>query len=136
MPFAVTQLPDEPIVIVKIELPIDQYLACTLSVNAQLARLAAESRTTLFVLVDVSDLAPSFSDVLIGLDTLKEQGSWIKQRQARGILVGTHPMINIAAKRLGQQFNVEMACFPTLQEALDYARAQQIASGDALDGEE
>jgi hypothetical protein len=134
MPFTVTQLPGEPIVIVKTGLPIDRYLASTLSVNAQLARLAAESRTTFFVLVDASDLTPSFSDVLIGLSTLEEPGSWIKQRQARGILIGTHPMIDIAAKRLMQQLGVRIIRIQTLQEALDHARAQ-IAGGSALDDE-
>ena len=134
MPFAITQMPDEPILIVKIEVPLEQHLASITSVNTQLAQLMNASSSQIYVLVDLRDQMLSFSDILIGIDLLKHPDSWIEQRAARPILVGSDPMIGIAVRRFKQQIKINLGHFETLDEALAYARAEIARSDRPGDG--
>jgi hypothetical protein len=123
MPFAITQLPGEPILIVRIEFPFDQSLTSVASVNNQLAQLTSASSGPLYILIDLRGQTPAFSDILIGMQLLDQPESWIEQRSARPILVGSDPMIGIAVKRVKQQFGIEASHFDTLEGALAFARA-------------
>jgi hypothetical protein len=124
MPFTVTQIPGEPIVIAQIEVPLEQHMASIKSVTDQLARLAATSSPLLFVLVDLRDQSLSFSDILIGMEILNAPPNWLAQPTVRTVLVGTDPMIGIALKRFKQQLGVDLTRFETIEDALAYARAE------------
>jgi hypothetical protein len=134
MPFAVTHMPDEPILIVRIEIPLDQYLPSAASVFSQLAHLTRTSSGDLFLLIDLRDQAPSFSDILIGMEFLGQPESGIEQRTARLLLVGSDPMLRIAVKRIKRQFGLDVVRFDTLEDALAYARAES-ARSNRLDEE-
>ena len=123
MPFAITHLPGEPIVIVRVEFPLDQYLSSVASINDQLAQLARASSRDLYILLDLRDQSPGFSDILLGMQLLDESDSWIDQRSAHPVLVGSDPMLGIAVKRARLQFGLDIVRFNTLEEALVYARA-------------
>jgi hypothetical protein len=122
MPFAIMQLPGEPVLIVRIEFPLDQHLTSAASINAQLAQLARASSSALYILIDLRDQFPAFSDILIGIQLLTQSESWIEQHSARPILVGSDPMLGIAVKRVKQQFGVDIARFNKLEDALAYVR--------------
>ena len=107
MPFAITHLPGEPIVIVRVEFPLDQYLSSVTSINDQLAQLARASSSDLFILIDLRGQSPAFSDILLGLQLLDESGSWIDQRSAHPVLIGSDPMLGIAVKRARHQFGMD-----------------------------
>jgi hypothetical protein len=134
MPFAITKLPGEPILIVRIEFPLDQYLSSVASINDQLVQLTRASSSALYILIDLRGRSPAFSDLLIGMQLLDESESWIEQRSARPVLVGSDPMLGIAVKRARHQFGLDTARFNTLEEALAYARAE-IAGTDRPDDE-
>jgi hypothetical protein len=134
MPFAITHMPGEPILIVRIEIPLDQHLPSATSVFSQLAHLARTSSAGLFILIDLRGQAPLFSDVLIGMQFFSELESGSEQHSARLVLVGSDPMLRIAVKRIKRQFGLDVVRFDTLEHALAYARAEN-ARTDRLDEE-
>ncbi len=134
MPFAIIQMPGEPIVLVRIEVPLEQHIASAASVNAQLAQLASASSGDIYILIDMRGQAPTFSDILIGIQLLNQPESWLEQRSARPVLVGTDPMLRIAIKRFKQQLGLDLVHFETMDEALVYARAE-IAKSNRRDNE-
>jgi len=125
MPFAVIKLPEEPIVIVSVALPIERHLSSLYSIWVQIDRLAREERGPLYEIVDVRNQDVSFSDILVALDELDDHppGS-IADPRIRTVLVGDHPMLAIAVKKLWQRFSLEIPVFATLDAALDYVRGE------------
>lgn len=124
MAFAISQLPDEPIIIVTVDLPLDRHLDSFRSTNEQLNHFAATGDELLYVVFDLRGEDVTFSDVIIGVDELdSDPASWIKYPRVILIAVGQHPVLEIAIKRVGQQFHVEMPRFTTLDEALVFIRA-------------
>ena len=134
MPFAIIQMPGEPIVLVRIEVPLEQHIASATSVNAQLAQLARASSGDIYILIDMRGQVPTFSDILIGIQLLNQPESWLEQRAVRPVLVGTDPMLRIAIKRFKQQLGLDLVHFETMDEALAYARAE-IAKSNRRDNE-
>lgn len=125
MPSAVIKLPDEPIVIVTIALPIERHLSSLHSVCAQIDRIARQVRRPLYTILDLRGQDLSFSDILLGLDEQKDQppGSMTDPR-VRPIVAGDHPLLAIAQKKARQQLAIEIPVFDTLQIALAYVRAE------------
>ena len=124
MPFTITYMPDEPILIVRIELPLDKHVPSAVSINAHLTQLTRASSDDLYILIDLREQTSTFSDVLVGMELLDKPDSWIALRRAHPILVGSDPMLEIAIKRFRQQFSVDIVHFAALDDALAYVRAE------------
>lgn len=124
MVFTVRSLRPEPIAIVTLALPLDRYPRGLSVVHQRLDHLAHGTPTPLTVIFDLSGQEPSFSDILLWL---AEQGpdvpGSIADPRLRPLLVGTHPVLTIAVKKASQKLGVELLHFPTLEPALDHARA-------------
>lgn len=126
MPFAAVKLPDEPIVIISGEVPIEKHLPSLHAIFAYLDRLATNQHGPLYCIVDTRSLHDlSYSDILIWLDEqrIRIAGS-IRDPRVRACAVGPQGLLNIAAKKLWQQFEVDFPIFPTMEEALAFIRTQ------------
>ena len=123
MAFAVKKLPDEPIVIVTIDLPVHEYEQNFRSLSNQLARLAENAAEGFEVILDGRTLDLSFSDVLLLIDLGQDTpaGTFADPRLHWSI-VGTHPLFAIAVKKVRQQLSAYVTLFETLDEALAAAR--------------
>lgn len=124
MAFSIIELPDEPIVIVTLDLPLDQHMESLHSLHVQLNHLVAEADgDLLYVVIDVSDQEVGFSDILIGLDVLEnDPASWINYSYVQTVVAGSHPMVTIAKKRVFQHLRIQIAVYPTLDDALNHIR--------------
>jgi hypothetical protein len=131
MSLILTRLPDEPIIIVKPALPVEQHIEYVLSVDAQCARLVAEQGSPLFRIVDLrmGDLA--YSDILLFLDIGKEnRHGALSDPRIRTLLVGRHPLLRIAARKAQQDLDLVIPVFPSMGEALAHIRAgTEVRSG-------
>ncbi|HML23359.1 MAG TPA: hypothetical protein PKD09_17015 [Aggregatilinea sp.] len=129
MGFTVRKLQGEPIAIVTLALPIERYPSGPGMICHQLSQLAAREPGPLFAIFDMRGLEPSLSDVYLWLAEQKhgKQGS-LTDARLRPILVGTHPMIPVAAKKIRQQLGIDVRCVPTMDEALATVRGQFASS--------
>ena len=124
MPFAVTQLPDEPIVIVSVELPVDQFQENFLAVNASLARVVNEADEQLHIIYDVREQEVTYSDVLLIVDLLRNVVTGLQPgRVPYTYLVGTHPVLQVAINKFQQELGFGVQILPTLDAALAIIRA-------------
>jgi hypothetical protein len=131
MAFAITQLADEPVVIVTIDLPLDRHMESLRSAKAHLTRLVTESRGPFYVIIDVREQDLAFSDILIGLDELGgDRACWANLPDVHLVAVGTHPLLPIGAKRFRQQLDLQMDTFETFDDALAHIRDALAASAD------
>lgn len=122
MPFAITHFPNEPFVMVTIEVPLDQHMESIWTLAHQVDQLVRAPDGPRFVIVDLRETAPTFSDIMIGMDTLDSPDGWIMQPGVCAILVGTHPMIPLSIIRFQNTLHVDILQFDTLEEALTYCR--------------
>jgi len=120
MPVALVKLPNEPIVIVIGDVPVEDHIGPIRSVFAQIDRLATETRTRMYCIADMRHVsALSFSDILIILDELRSAPTGSpRDPRVRTCVVGTHDLLPIAIKKLRQQYGLELPLFDTLEDAL------------------
>lgn len=131
MPFALVKLPNEPIVIVMGDVPIEDHLGPLHSIFAQVDRVASEVGCRLYFVADARNLTNlSYSDILIWLDELRAAppGS-PRDPRVEFWVVGTHDLLPILVKKMRQQFGIEPPLVTTLEEALDGIRAEIRAVG-------
>ncbi|WP_119067593.1 hypothetical protein [Aggregatilinea lenta] len=123
MGFVVRKLQGEPIAIVTLALPIERYPSGPGMICHQLAQLAAREAGPLFAIFDMRRLEPSLSDIHLWLaDQTHTASGSIYDSRIHPILVGTHPMVPLAAKKARQHLDMEVRHVATLDEALTYAR--------------
>lgn len=135
MAFSTIQLLDEPIVIIAVDLPFDRHLASLQVTNSQLTHLAAQTDGLLYFVFDIGQQDIGFSDILIGIDELdSDPSSWINFSHVQLVIVGDHPMLRIARKRVSQQLHVDMTVYPTMDAALAAIRAEVSALDDEVSG--
>jgi hypothetical protein len=134
MVFAVSKLPGEPILIVTLDLPLEQHLQSWRSLTAALARFVTEAERGIAVVFDLRDQEVSFSDILIGISELQASAAdWIVDPNMSLVIVGEHPMLDITARRVDQQFHFLPPRFATMEEALAQIRAARDAEDDSDD---
>lgn len=131
MSFETSLLPGEPIILMKLHSTFS-VAKDTAASNASLLELLETANEPLYLVIDVTELKISFSDMVGGMATLtKGEMAVFKHPNLKQIVaVTTSDMIALGAKALGQsQYGEVMAkTFPTLDEALAYVR-QAIAAG-------
>jgi len=123
MSLILTRLPDEPILIVKPALPVEQHIEVVFSIDAQCARLVAEQGSPLYRIVDLRTADLAYSDILLVLDIAKEnRRGALTDPHIRTLLVGRHPLLRIAARKARQELGVVIPVFPSIGEALAHIR--------------
>jgi len=137
MVFAIKKFAGEPIYILSIDLPLDSHAETIRNINATFSRIASEAEAPLYILIDARSLAPTFSDILIGLDLQKSiPTEWARGSHARFLLIGEHPMLQIGCKRAKEYLNIDIAWHKTLEDALAHIRSEtsyRAASADTGD---
>jgi len=126
MTFALVKLPNEPIVIVTGDIPVEENLPALHAMFGQVDRLASQTGGLLYCILDTRHLENlSFSDILLWLDEQRTAppGS-ARDSRLRMWGVGTHSLLPIAVKKLRQQYGVEMMLADTLDAALARIRAE------------
>lgn len=125
MAFAVKKLPDEPIVIVTVDLPVHEYEQNFKSLSTQLDQLVSSLASPLYTILDVRSLDVAFSDILLLIDLSREFPSGLlADGRMIWILVGEHPLLPIAIRRLAQQLGGEFLTFEAIEDTLAFIRDQ------------
>jgi hypothetical protein len=127
MPFQVTRLDDEPIVIATLADPIDWAHDIKQS-TAQVAALAAEFEGQGFRITDLTQATVTFSELMMGLAAvLRSEGGWLSNPQIRPLVVTTQELGREFQKFAAEQEQygkLQIEVFSTLEEAIGYARTQ------------
>jgi hypothetical protein len=124
MPFVISRLPDEPIVHVLIDVPLEQHMNSVTSIIKGLMDLARQSGSILYVVVDMTDQDPTVSDIHLAIDLLTPLEKWLTEPPVRSALVGNHPVLSVAVRRFQQQLDLEVQQYEQMDEALASIRAQ------------
>lgn len=129
MPFKVEMLPDEPIVLVSVTEPFDLKADIHAFVDDLLSALDRASQPV-YEVMDVRALKLSFSTIVdaLALTTRSDSVKRIDKhpKLKAWIIVLDNDLLRIGANALGQdQYGGKaVPIFPTLEQALDYARQQ------------
>lgn len=116
MTFAVMRLPGKPIVLVKVEVPLENYTPNLRVTCAYLAHLLAETEEQLYIWIDLRETDLSFCDILIAADELNHIP--VYRDDLRLAVIGHHPLIEVGVRRIQRQINMAIDHFVTLEEAL------------------
>jgi hypothetical protein len=123
MPITVEQLPNEPIVLVRVTDPFDVNLDIPYLIQ-EASRLFDASQEPLFDITEVVDLKGSFSDLVTSLSMLtKGRSSVWKHPNVMGYaIVMDSTLTRVAASALGKDSATPVTVTKTLDEALVVAR--------------
>ncbi|MBN1200402.1 MAG: hypothetical protein JXJ20_00975 [Anaerolineae bacterium] len=136
MAFVIRKLPDEPIIIVTIDLPIERYMQNVRSLNAQVDHLASTLTPPIYRILDAHAIEPTISDILLWIaEQDRGRPGSLTDPRVRPIAVGISPIAEVAVRKVRQLVGIEVPWFTTLEEALAFARAE-IAQPDTPDGDE
>jgi hypothetical protein len=125
MPFAVTQLPGEPIIIVYLQFPVEEYLGSIRLLKDEIAEIADHTDSPLYTIYDLEKLTEfRFSDISLLHEEARQgpAGSPADPR-LRPCIAGTHPLIPVAVNKANQQLGSQMIHCETVEQALAWARA-------------
>ncbi len=128
MAFVVTKLPDEPIILLRVDLPFEQHRDTLHHVAARCARLAVDHGGLLYRILDGWWLNASYSDILLLIDDHKHDypGS-LRDPHIRTVFAGDSPLLELAARKIHQQLSITVPVYPTLDAALVAIRAELAA---------
>jgi hypothetical protein len=127
MPYQVSRLGHEPIIIATLTDPID-WAQDIKKTTAHVAALAAEFEGRGFRITDLTQTNVTFSELMMGLAAvLRSEGGWLSTPQITPLVVTT--------QELGREFQAFVAeqeqygklhieIFSTLEQAIAYARAE------------
>lgn len=125
MPFALSQLPDEPIIVGSLEFPIHDYLDELPILRARLDEIASAQPGLTVVIWDIRAQDISYSDIILLLDEAREGGPGnLTDPRLRPIVISTHPIARVGANKARQMFYIDIPLFSTLEMALAQARAE------------
>lgn len=125
MPFAVTRLPNEPILLLQFDLTATDFTSSLQSINTQIASIVSEAPSPLYVFLDLTKQEVKYSDILLMIQASQDSpaGTPLDPRIRAGF-VGTHPLLEVAVRKVQQMLGVDTLLFATVEEALDWARAE------------
>lgn len=132
MPYEVSRLADEPIIIATLTDPID-WAHDIKQTTAQVAALAAEIDGPGFRITDLTQATVTFSELMMGLATvLRSEGGWLSNPRMRPLVVtkqklGREFQTFVAEQEQYGKLNVEV--FSTLAEAIAFARKLSSTGG-------
>lgn len=137
MPVKYEKLPDEPITIITVTGKVDEgmLLPGPDDMDHEILEIVEETPGKDYLIIDISAVKMAFSELIMVLadarSEVKEMGgkAFIDENMMY-LFVGSGDMADLAVEALKQdQYgNIEALLFPTVDEALAYAR-QQIAAG-------
>jgi hypothetical protein len=127
MPYQVSRLGHEPIIIATLTDPID-WAQDIKKTTAEVAALAAEIEGRGFRITDLTQAKVTFSELMMGLAAvLRSEGGWLSTPQITPLVVTTQELGREFQAFVAQQEQygkLQIEIFSTLEQAIAYAREQ------------
>jgi hypothetical protein len=127
MPYQVSRLGHEPIIIATLSDPID-WAQDIKKTTAEVAALAAEIEGRGFRITDLTQTNVTFSELMMGLAAvLRSEGGWLSTPQITPLVVTTQELGREFQAFVAQQEQygkLHIEVFSTLEQAVAYAREQ------------
>jgi hypothetical protein len=127
MPYEVRRLGEEPIIVTTLTDPID-WARDIKQTTAQVAALVAEIDGEGFRITDLTRTNVTFSELMMGLAAvLRSEGGWLSTPRIQPLVVTTQELgreFQTFAAEQEQYGRLHIELFPTLDEAIAYAREQ------------
>jgi hypothetical protein len=125
MGFTLVRLPDEPIIIVNIRLPIRDHREAIAQLDDTARRLIDECGCAIYSIVTIGDQDLTFSDILLFISEQRagRSGSLL-DLNVHVLLVGTHPLLASGVEHFQREFGIIVPLFATVDEAVAHARAR------------
>lgn len=121
MPFTISKLTQEPIVLVQLDLANHEDASRT-SLQIQLAHIAS-SLSPLVMVLDLRGQDIRFCDVLLFIaDCETEPRGTAADPRIDTIFLSSHPMLPVLQQRFIQRFKLPVRCARTMDDALHMAR--------------
>lgn len=131
MPFIISKLSQEPIVLVQIDLASHEDASCA-SLQAQLDRIASDI-TPLVMVLDLRDQEIRFCDMLLFLaDCEANPKGTAADPRIRTILLSNHPMLPVMRQRFQQRLKISIHQACTMDEALRIARTTLVTTSPGI----
>ncbi len=131
MPFTLIKLPDEPIILIRLQLDILTSGEEAQSLRGQLLRYLEQSAEPLYVVWDLGQQDIAAGDVqLLLYDAQAQPEGTIADPRLHTLIVSVHPVVGILRRKVHEQFGIAVGQFLTVDEALAWARQQLSASED------
>jgi len=125
MAFIVTILPNEPIILLRFDLPLEKHLGILRHVWTRCARLVDEHDGLLYRILDTRNLDIAYSDVLLILDDLRyDRPGSLSDPQIQSVAVGDSPILTLGLQKISEQCHIDIPIFDTLDAALTAIRAE------------
>lgn len=125
MAFVLTILPDEPIVLLRVDLPLEQHLGILHHVWARCARLADEHGGLLYRIMDARNLDIAYSDILLMLDDLThDRPGSLRDARIQTVVLGNSPLAALGVQKIWEKTAITIPIFGTLDAALAAIRAE------------
>jgi hypothetical protein len=133
MAFAARQLPDDPILIVTFNVPIEQHLKSLQSLHAEIdGYVRMMSGQMCCLIVDMRTLDLTCSDFTLWIEEYRS-GTYffLDQPSVHVLAAGTQPVMYVGLKRIERQLQVSIEPFDTIAAALDAAQRMVSAANRA-----
>lgn len=125
MAFTVARLPGEPIIVINVSLPLNNYLDTIAQIDALVHRVYKEHGGTIYSIVAIGDQDLTFGDFLLFIAEQRQgrPGSLLDV-YVQAIVIGTHELLQPGLNRLARELGVHVPLFATVAEGIAHARAQ------------
>jgi hypothetical protein len=124
MAFAARRLPNDPILIVTFNVPIEQHLDSLQSLHAEIdGYVQTMAGETCCLIVDMRALDLTCSDFTMWIEEYRNGTHFFLDQPSLHVLaVGTQPVMHVGLKKIARQLQVSIAPFDTITAALDAAQ--------------
>jgi hypothetical protein len=124
MAFAARRLPDDSILIVTFNVPIEQHLKCLQSLNAEIDGFARTMvAQTCGLILDMRALDLTCSDFAIWIEEYRSGAfAFLDHPFLRVFAVGTHPVLSVGLKKIERQLNISIALYDTIAVTISAAQ--------------
>jgi hypothetical protein len=124
MAFAARRLPDDPILIVTFNVPLEQHLKSLQSLHAEIdGYVRMLSGQACCLIVDMRTLDLTCSDFTLWIEEYRSGTHFfLDQPSVHVLAVGNQPVMYIGLKKIERQLQVSVASFDTIAAALDAAQ--------------
>lgn len=119
MAFAVIQLTNPATLIITVDVPLEDHLPSLRSVFAEVRGLVQDTTQPMGIILDVRTLDVCFSDILFWVDEChRAEPSIFANPNLLPFVVGSHPMVAVALRKVKQQLGLSARQFAVLDDAL------------------
>jgi hypothetical protein len=129
MCFAITHLPNRPVLLVRVDVPFEDYQSSYRVISGQLAQAVAQSSGRLHIWIDARELDLCFSDLLLAMQMMAQLPlEMFRSASVKIALIGTHPLLSMAARRVENDLGLHLDHFESFDDAAAHLEQNCAAS--------